>query len=723
MKKVKKTISILWILILHVVLLGQKETTQLFEPTLIKADIDTLISKLIDVHPTFSNYYETHNLKNKIDSIKNNINNPMSSLDFFRIMQPIVVIDGHTTLRYTDGLCPNENSPLFPFKVVIFNNTLYIKENLSKNEDLIKGSIIEKINGVSSEKIFKNLLKYIPGEKEYFKIKKLEKDFHIYLALVYGSFSDFNITINKAEFKLKGANWDAFHGSSKPKFELKFYDDDIAYIYKRMFMPPKDFLHFMDSAFTVISERQINYLIIDNLQGGGLTDLADSLLSYFAERPYSLLEKKMTKISFLTKEFIEDKKNEGYVQDDYFVQEYQKHNAIRTDRFTGSTFILTGPLSYSTATAFPAAIKSSQNAFIVGEETGQPLISNGDQNQFMLPTTKMFCITAISRVYMPGHNNDEVNGVFPDFHVVPTLDDILNDKAYSLEYTLNLIRENKFNNEKSVLNFKNAYLGQDLPGDTPVIFAPDYISGKGRLHCFPSFSIDNKEMYWMIIPPKIMAMREIDGIWTSPEFPSFSSLGSRNQAPFVAHDNTIYFASNREGGYGGLDIWCTTKIDSGYTTPINIGDKINTGNSESTPTLSENKTMFYTSSVQGKLYNFGIYYSVFEDGEYKNPIVLPEPINIMDSTILDYTPFIASDESYLLFCSNRQNPEKELCHIYISYKNEIGEWGEPVDLSLKMGFTRSSKFPYITPDKKFLFFSCGNDIYWLDSKIIDIEKI
>ena len=194
---------------------------------------------------------------------------------------------------------------------------------------LVKGSVIEKINGVSSEDIIRNLIRYIPGEKETYKTKKLEKDFHVFMALVYGSFSDFNITVNKSELKLKGAKWDDFQEPSKPKFELRFYDDDIAYIYKRMFMPPKDFIHFMDSAFTVISEKQIDYLIIDNLSGSGLTDLADSLMSYFTAKPYSMLEKKMTKISPLTKEFIEDKKMKALIKDGYFIEEYPKHTSDR----------------------------------------------------------------------------------------------------------------------------------------------------------------------------------------------------------------------------------------------------------------------------------------------------------------------------------------------------------------------------------------------------------
>jgi C-terminal processing protease CtpA/Prc len=439
-----KKLFILCILIVPTVLFGQKDTAQLFEPTLIKADIDTLISKMKDFHPTFLSYYRENNLQSKIDSIKTNINHPMSSLDLFRIMQPIVSIDGHTTLTYTGEVFPKMDNPFFPFKVIIYDNILYLKENLSDNKTISKGSIIETINGIPVKTIIRNLTRYLPGEKMSYKTKSLENEFHIYYRLVFGSFSDFNITVNKTEFKLKGAKWSDFQEPSKPKFELRFYDNDIAYIYKRSFKPPKDFIHFMDSAFKVISEKQIKYLIFDNLRGGGMTDLADSLMSYFADKPYCMFEKKMTKISPLTKDFIESKKSEGHFKDDYFVQEFSTHNS-RTNRFTGTVYILTGPLSYSTGTCFPAAAKCFRNATIVGEETGQPLLSNGDLNRFTLTNTKLICYTSLSKIYMPCNNNDTMKGVFPDYNVTPTLDDLLNDKDYTLEYTLKLIRENKEN--------------------------------------------------------------------------------------------------------------------------------------------------------------------------------------------------------------------------------------------------------------------------------------
>lgn len=423
---------------------AQKDEAQLLSPTQIKADIDTLIFNLKDVHPTFQNHYEVNDIQSKVDSIKGVINEPISTLDFYRIIQPVICIDGHTSLIYRGSLCPNVEAPLFPFKVVIFNNSLYVKENLSDNKTLVKGSIIEKINGVSSEKIIRNLIRYISGEKESFKIKKLENDFHIHMALVYGSFADLKITVNNTEFKLNGAKWDDFHAPSKPKFELRFYDDDIAYIYKRMFMPPRDFLTFIDSAFTVIAEKKIEHLIIDNLRGGGLTDLGDTLTTYFSTKPFRAFEKKMTKISPATKELIESKKEEGYIKEGYFIQEYREQNpSVRKNLFTGSTYILAGPLSYSAATSFNATAKCYQTAFIVGEESGQPLLSNGDMNQFNLPETKMIYVTSLAKVFMPCNNNDELNSVFPDYEVKPTLEDLLNDKEYTLEYALELIRKNR----------------------------------------------------------------------------------------------------------------------------------------------------------------------------------------------------------------------------------------------------------------------------------------
>lgn len=265
------------------------------------------------------------------------------------------------------------------------------------------------------------------------------------------------------------------------------------------------------------------------------------------------------------------------------------------------------------------------------------------------------------------------------------------------------------------------YLGLERPDSIPKIFAPGLISGKGRMHSFITFSPDMKTIFWGTIPPKIMMMQMIDDKWTSPEIAPFSNTNN-NQSPFIDADNRIYFSSTRKGGLGHLDIWHTRFMDGSFIEPINIGEIINSDKLESHPTISNSNNIFYTGTIEGKLYKRGIYYSAFVSGEYIKPVLLPGLINVIDTNVLDYTPFIASDESYLLFCSNRQNPEIELCHIYVSYKNSNGEWGKPFDLSNQMGFEESSKFPYVTPDNRFLFFSSGENIFWIDSKILELNN-
>ncbi len=77
-----------------------------------------------------------------------------------------------------------------------------------------------------------------------------------------------------------------------------------------------------------------------------------------------------------------------------------------------------------------------------------------------------------------------------------------------------------------------------------------------------------------------------DSIWSVPEkiMDSISLEDYDEVAPFIAYDDyTLYFASNRPGGYGGYDIYKTTRLDDSWTRwtkPVNLGKPINTLKSE-----------------------------------------------------------------------------------------------------------------------------------------------
>ena len=104
--------------------------------------------------------------------------------------------------------------------------------------------------------------------------------------------------------------------------------------------------------------------------------------------------------------------------------------------------------------------------------------------------------------------------------------------------------------------------------------------------------------------------------------------------------------------------------------------------------------------------NFGIYRAEFIDGEYTKPELLPPGINAVEG-VLNWTPFIAPDESYLLFCSTRFNARQGL---FIAFRLPDGTWTEAYNLGETINTERGVRFPTLSPDGKFLFFYSKMDI-------------
>ncbi|MFH0865331.1 MAG: hypothetical protein V1904_04005 [Bacteroidota bacterium] len=62
--------------------------------------------------------------------------------------------------------------------------------------------------------------------------------------------------------------------------------------------------------------------------------------------------------------------------------------------------------------------------------------------------------------------------------------------------------------------------------------------------------------------------------------------------------NTLYFVSDRKGGYGGKDIWASERLSDGsWCKPYNLGPQINTCKDENDPViLDDGVTLTYTSN-------------------------------------------------------------------------------------------------------------------------------
>ncbi len=74
----------------------------------------------------------------------------------------------------------------------------------------------------------------------------------------------------------------------------------------------------------------------------------------------------------------------------------------------------------------------------------------------------------------------------------------------------------------------------------------------------------------------------------------FNNKEYNNLNPFITADgNTLYYVSDMPGGYGGLDIYkCNKLADGRWSSPINLGDKVNTSEHESYPFMVGNDLYF-----------------------------------------------------------------------------------------------------------------------------------
>ncbi len=106
---------------------------------------------------------------------------------------------------------------------------------------------------------------------------------------------------------------------------------------------------------------------------------------------------------------------------------------------------------------------------------------------------------------------------------------------------------------------------------------------------------------------------------------------------YLTEDGTrMVFASDRPGGFGGLDLYISTIDKSGeWGNPVNMGPEINTPFNEDRPFLIENgKLLFFTSQGHYNMGGYDIFRSELQsNGLWSKPANLGYPLNTPDDNI------------------------------------------------------------------------------------------
>ncbi|WP_420318013.1 OmpA family protein [Ekhidna sp.] len=131
-----------------------------------------------------------------------------------------------------------------------------------------------------------------------------------------------------------------------------------------------------------------------------------------------------------------------------------------------------------------------------------------------------------------------------------------------------------------------------------------------------------------------------------------NSMYWESQPSLSADGNTLYFSSNRRGGYGGRDLWVTENENGRWSKPINLGKGINTRKDETTPFIHSNgKNLYFSANGYPGMGGYDLYETIRKDSSWTQPKNLGYPINTHKDEV---SIVITSDGTSAYFAKEEQ---------------------------------------------------------------------
>lgn len=247
------------------------------------------------------------------------------------------------------------------------------------------------------------------------------------------------------------------------------------------------------------------------------------------------------------------------------------------------------------------------------------------------------------------------------------------------------------------------YLGQEPPGSTPKVFAPGILCSTGHEYSI-AFMPDGKEIYFSRGGVGILVCRWTKEGWTAPKTVELVGGGAYNDEPGISPDGKRMFFCSRPDMRQPRELYVAKRGGDGWGEPQRLFPGMY-------PTASRSGNLYYTADVAGQRGNSDLVMRRPEGGGYSEPEIQKGGAY---SETQDAHPFIAPDESYIIFDSMRDG----VPGLRVAFREKDGSWGPAHLLNDVLGIPPAGQGA-VSPDGKYFFFCLAGDMYWVSTDFIE----
>ena len=235
------------------------------------------------------------------------------------------------------------------------------------------------------------------------------------------------------------------------------------------------------------------------------------------------------------------------------------------------------------------------------------------------------------------------------------------------------------------------------------------------------FSHDGKEVFWSPLEGStghILTSRLTDSGWSTPEEVRFPAGPPNSSEPCLSPDGTrLFFLSQGSAATGYREtIWVAAREDDGWGGAEEASPLISAYDIHWQISVAENGNLYFHARPMG---GGDIYVSAFVDSTYQEPAALGSAVN---SELGEGSPFIAPDESYLIF-SRVDRSSSRKAELFISFRTNDGTWTKARSMDRLNRDGVNELCPTVSRDGKHHFFlrntPDGFSPHWVSASVID----